>query len=317
MNPLISVIVPVYKVEKYLRRCIDSILAQTYENIEVLLIDDGSPDQSGSICDDYQAKDSRVRVFHKENGGVSSSRNLGLREAKGDYIGFVDADDYISPEMYQSLLNLIEQNNADIAICGYQKEIDKDKFEPYWKDKVQISLDQNEMISNLLTNHYYTCAVCSMLFRKSFISNIAFDERIKHNEDLLYIYEAMKLAEKAMYISEPYYYYCTTDGSATTSGFSDAMMDVVYVSEYILEDIKNRIPELYSLERREFVRNNIICATSASQNGYSNQEHIKRIQKNIRKMMPWYLFSSASMGYKFQAMLISTNWNLYKRVIVH
>lgn len=317
MNPLISVIVPVYKVEKYLHRCIDSILAQTYENIEVLLIDDGSPDQSGAICDDYQAKDSRVRVFHKENGGVSSSRNSGLREAKGDYIGFVDADDYISPEMYQSLLNLIEQNKADIAICGYQKEIDKDKFEPYWKDKVQISLDRNEMISNLLTNHYYTCAVWSMLFRKSFISNIAFDERIKHNEDLLYIYEAMKLAGKAMYISEPYYYYCTTDGSATTSGFSDAMMDVVYVSEYILEDIKNRIPELYSLERREFVRNNIICATSAAQNGYSNKKHIKRIQKNIRKMMPWFLFGSASMGYKFQAMLISMNWNLYKRVIAH
>lgn len=317
MNPLISVIVPVYKVEKYLHRCIDSILAQTYENIEVLLIDDGSPDQSGAICDDYQAKDSRVRVFHKENGGVSSARNLGLRESKGDYIGFVDADDYISPEMYQSLLNLIEQNKADIAICGYQKEIDKDKFEPYWKDKVQISLDRNKMISNLLTNHYFTCSACTMLFNKSLIYRIMFAERIKHNEDLLYIYEAMKLAEKAMYISEPYYYYCTTDGSATTSGFSDAMMDVVYVSEYILEDIKNRIPELYSLERREFVRNNIICATSASQNGCSNQEHIKRIQKNIRKMMPWYLFSSASMGYKFQAMLISMNWNLYKRVIAH
>ena len=96
MDILISIIVPVYKVEKYLRRCIDSILAQTYQNIEVLLIDDGSPDNSGEICDEYAERDSRVRVFHKPNGGVSSARNLGLKEAKGQYIGFVDADDRLA-----------------------------------------------------------------------------------------------------------------------------------------------------------------------------------------------------------------------------
>ena len=117
MGSLISVIIPVYKVERYLPRCIDSILSQTYKNIELLLIDDGSPDSSGDICDEYAEKDPRVRMFHKENGGVSSARNLGLDEAKGDYIGFVDSDDYIAPGMYEKLVELIEDNNADIAVC--------------------------------------------------------------------------------------------------------------------------------------------------------------------------------------------------------
>ena len=122
MNDLISIIVPVYKAEKYLRRCVDSILAQTYQNIEVLLIDDGSPDNSGEICDEYAEKDSRVRVFHKPNGGVSSARNLGLKEAKGDYIGFVDADDYIDKTMYEVLLCNLIKENSDISICSYNQE---------------------------------------------------------------------------------------------------------------------------------------------------------------------------------------------------
>lgn len=317
MNPLISVIVPVYKVEKYLHRCIDSILAQTYENIEVLLIDDGSPDQSGAICDDYQAKDSRVRVFHKENGGVSSARNLGLKEAKGDYIGFVDADDYIDSLMYEVLLNNLKTERADIAICGYQKDLSNGLFEAYWKEKTLLVFNREEMISNLLANRYYTCAVWSMLFKKSLANQVVFDVKRKHNEDLLYIYEVMKLANTASYASDPHYYYCTNEGSATTSGFSDSMMDIVYISEYILIDIKKNLPSLYPLEKREFMRNNIICATGAAKENYNNKENIQRIRKNIKRFLIWYLFSNASLGYKRLALLVSISWSLYKKVIGH
>lgn len=103
MQPLISVIVPIYKVELYLRKCINSILAQTYQNLEVILVDDGSPDQCGIICDEYAKSDSRVRVIHQENSGVASARNAGLQAAQGDYIGFVDSDDWIAPDMYDCL----------------------------------------------------------------------------------------------------------------------------------------------------------------------------------------------------------------------
>ncbi len=115
---MISVIVPVYKVEPYLRQCVESILNQTYRDIEVLLIDDGSPDRCGEICDEYARKDQRIRVFHTENRGLSAARNLGLKEAKGEYIGFVDSDDWIEPDMYEVLLKRMQETGADIGVCG-------------------------------------------------------------------------------------------------------------------------------------------------------------------------------------------------------
>jgi glycosyltransferase involved in cell wall biosynthesis len=120
-GPLVSVIVPVYKAEKWLHRCVDSILAQTMENFELLLIDDGSPDRSGEICDEYAAKDSRVRVFHKENGGVSSARNLGLDNAQGEWISFVDADDLVEENYIAELLSSAK-NDGSLVISGLKKE---------------------------------------------------------------------------------------------------------------------------------------------------------------------------------------------------
>lgn len=118
---LISIIVPVYKVENYLSKCLDSMICQTYKNIEIILVDDGSPDNSGKICDDYAKKDSRIKVIHKENGGLSDARNAGLKIATGKYIGFVDSDDYISVEMYEKLYNQAKKEDADIACCNYYR----------------------------------------------------------------------------------------------------------------------------------------------------------------------------------------------------
>ena len=118
MSPKISIIVPVYKVEPYIHKCIDSILNQTFKEFELILVDDGSPDNCGNICDEYAKKDNRVRVIHKENGGISSARNIGLDVSNGEYIGFVDSDDYIKLDMYERLYNSCKVNNADISIIG-------------------------------------------------------------------------------------------------------------------------------------------------------------------------------------------------------
>lgn len=118
--PLISVIIPVYKVEKYIVKCVESILAQTYRNLEIILVDDGSPDNCPGICDEFAALDTRVRVIHKDNSGVSDARNIGLNVAKGEYIGFIDSDDWIAPNMYETLLASIIKYDADIAVCDYQ-----------------------------------------------------------------------------------------------------------------------------------------------------------------------------------------------------
>ena len=120
-KPLISVIVPVYKVEKYLERCVKSICAQTYQNLEIVLVDDGSPDQCGEMCDMFAKQDSRIRVVHKENGGLSDARNAGLDVMTGDYVGFVDSDDWIEPDMYQVLYERLIKEKAEISCCGMKR----------------------------------------------------------------------------------------------------------------------------------------------------------------------------------------------------
>ena len=123
MDPIISIIVPIYNVGKYLPKCIESILNQTFKNFELILVNDGSTDNSGVVCDDYEKKDTRIKIIHKSNGGVSSARNAGLYVAKGEYIGFVDPDDYIDKNMYEKLYRLCIDNNSDIAICRFNREI--------------------------------------------------------------------------------------------------------------------------------------------------------------------------------------------------
>ena len=126
--PELSVIVPVYKVEKYLSKCIDSILAQTFTDFELILIDDGSPDRCGEICDEYAAKDSRIIVIHQQNKGVSAARNAGLEIAKGKYIGFVDSDDWIEPEMYQILIATANETASELVICGSKQRDESGAF---------------------------------------------------------------------------------------------------------------------------------------------------------------------------------------------
>ena len=121
MEELISVVVPVYNVEKYIDKCINSIINQTYKNLEIILVDDGSPDNCGKICDEYAKKDNRIKVTHKENGGVSSARNIGIKNATGDWLTFVDADDWIENNFVEQLLKIGNQENAEIVLCGYNR----------------------------------------------------------------------------------------------------------------------------------------------------------------------------------------------------
>ena len=145
VNKLLSVIVPVYKAEKHLDRCIESILSQTYGNIELILVDDGSPDACPAMCDSWAGRDWRVRVIHKKNNGASSARNAGLDMASGEYIGFVDADDFIEPDMYETLMKNALENNADRSGCGYFDSSRPNEIEA--DDKVTVLSDKNSIIA--------------------------------------------------------------------------------------------------------------------------------------------------------------------------
>lgn len=227
-NRLVSIIVPVYNVEKYLEECLDAILNQTYRKLQIILVDDGSPDRSGKICDEYAEKDSRVIVIHKNNEGVSSARNDGLAHADGDYIGFVDADDIIAPEMYEELVKAMEQENVDFCMCGYNDYVNGQLI-PHEEPLPSGRCVQDEIRDKLLLPMIGTplsrpaCAAimgsnCRVLYRNHIIkqNGIRF-KKIKIAEDLLFHVEYMCKCTSAWVIPQCFYHYRLNTESATKS----------------------------------------------------------------------------------------------------
>lgn len=316
METTISVIIPVYNAENYLKRCLDSVINQTYKNLEIILIDDGSTDNSGEICDEYAKTDNRIKVIHKENGGVSQARNEGLRVATGEYIGFLDSDDFILHNMYENLIKQLELNDADISICGFAKEIEKGKFEPYFKYDTDCVFDRDEALKNLLQNKYYSCSCSDKLLKRSLLDNIFFDENITHYEDLLFLWQVIKKAKTVAFTSNVYYYYTTNVGSATQSKFSLKKMSMIDVCEYILEDSKSVSPEIYNVARTEFVRNNLMCAKAAVNSKFNDKASICNLRLNVKNNLKHFLNSYLSFGYKIRAVLISLSWRLFVMYVV-
>lgn len=229
-DPKLSVIVPVYKAEKYLERCVDSILAQTFMDFEVLLIDDGSPDGSGDICDEYAFKDTRVRVFHKENGGVSSARNLGLDNIRGDYLTFIDADDWIDVDCFKNGISIVDRDDLDILQYSYKMIREQDgsvicvryyDCTPMgWKEFVQA-------------DHYIVC-VWGNYIRSSIVKthHLRFNETLHLAEDQLFIMKAMSLSSRIAQTKEIYYNYFQNSASATHNSHEE---DMVKSSKALLE----------------------------------------------------------------------------------
>ena len=164
--PLISVIVPIYNVEKYLDRCVDSIINQTYKNLEIILVDDGSPDNCPQMCDDYAKKDSRIKVVHKENGGLSDARNVGMEVATGEYVSFIDSDDYISLDFYETLLETIVDNDSDIVECGVVKFYEDNSFDKYSDDLKVTNYDTVDGLEGLINENPFKQHVWNKLYNQ-------------------------------------------------------------------------------------------------------------------------------------------------------
>ena len=203
-QPKISIIVPIYKVEPYLRKCLDSIVNQTYQNLEIILIDDGSPDRCGEICDEYAAKDGRITVIHKTNGGLSSARNAGLDAATGEYIGFVDSDDWIEMDMYEYLLSNVLSKNADICICGRYEEYENKFFiKRYLGEEL---LNKEDAVCALLKNDLIQNFVWDKLWRRKLFDNICFPVGRTY-EDLAIVHRLFERAEVILCLPEAKYHY--------------------------------------------------------------------------------------------------------------
>ncbi len=234
----ISVIVPVYNVEKFLEKCVDSILGQTYKNLEVILVNDASPDNCSDICRRLAEKDSRIIVIeHEKNKGVSASRNSGLDIATGDFIGFVDGDDWVESDMYEYLLKSLIEHEADIAQCNwYYEEADGKSLTQLVKANEIIVHDKHTALHNFFLGTDVSYSLWSKLFNRKVIGNLRLNERYKRSEDVLFIYHILK-KEATIVVTNLSKYHYVKHSESCISKFNETFFDNVTVAHFMLQDV--------------------------------------------------------------------------------
>lgn len=264
--PKISVIVPVYKAEKYLHKCVDSLLAQTFTDFEILLIDDGSPDKSGEICDEYALKDNRIRVFHKENGGVSSARQCGLDNARGEYVIHADPDDWVEANMLEELYAKAKEEDADMVICDYYNDSNNKSI--YVKQSP--SLCSHNMVLMELFQHLHGACWNKLVRRICFnVYNIKFPKNFNFCEDLFVSVSLLVYRIKVTYLAKSYYHYVRdyNEDSVVKLYSKDKVQEDNSMKESILRLINQAFPNnltLYSIAE-DFLNSLLISRAFAGQ----------------------------------------------------
>lgn len=253
MKDKISIIIPVYNVSKYLPECMDSVLSQTYKNLEIILVNDGSTDESGKSCDSYSQKDKRIKVIHKKRGGPSDARNAGLSAATGKYIGFVDSDDYIEPDMYETLLKILSIYDADIAGCPFY-HIKRGKIinQKYFTGTV-AQFNTISALEELIMQRSFSNNVWNKIYKKKLIQDIEFPVNVYRGEDMIFNYKAFVGAKKSVYVDTPKYYYFYRQDSIMHSHVYVKEVDDLYQFIERLEFISINFPSLFNLTQKKLI----------------------------------------------------------------
>ncbi len=273
-NPKVSVIIPVYNVEQYLDRCINSIIHQTYANLEIILVDDGSTDTSGYMCDEWKQKDSRISIIHKENAGLGFARNSGLEIITGDYVSFVDSDDYIKLDAYEKLIKRLKESNADVCYfgCDYDDHGDitvgsqKFPLEVYDKkqiDELLLPISFGKSIQKK-ADKYGIGSVCCGIYRSRLFSNLGLrfgSEREVLCEDILFTSELLTSVESVAFVNENFYYYCYNGSSLTHSFRKDRFekSQKFYILQIDLIREKGLSRKCLDRAKNSFLINIIVC----------------------------------------------------------
>lgn len=301
---LITVIVPVYKVENYIDECVKSIVGQTYRNLEIILVDDGSPDKCPSICDSWARKDNRVKVFHKKNGGLSSARNYGLNYATGDFICFVDSDDFLSHDAIEQMYNNISDNHDVGIVSGmiYRYENgNKNSFKKKWV-LTEPRLVSSDELAIKIVDESVSYTVWNKLYRKEILENVRFKEG-RNNEDTLFMYsisKVMKVKKLSMLeISSYVYYYRWRENSITTSFKTPLAIDAIQNLEDMMNDCKDIDQHLFEIIYFQYTRRLFFFLESMLLNKNWESSYFKQYQRKIRKIPFRYLLHH----YKFNDLI--------------
>jgi len=304
----ISVIVPVYNVESYVRRCLDSVISQTYSNLEIICVDDGSTDNSGRICDEYAAKDERIRVFHKQNGGLSSALNVGLDNFTGDYIGFADSDDWLEHDMYNVLYRALKEKYVPISVAGYYKDTDSESI--IMSNSIQIPdgiISTRELLLYPLKRDHYM-GYCGYVWNKLYSANlvkskeISFENEIKYGMDIVF-YTTVVISNKCtgVYTDKPLYHYYQRDTAITKSKSMDIKKDILKVYKRVEELLNTHgYTDLSFWARGFYCYHASVIANIAKEN--NDEEILSLMQAEIREHIDDYIETNREFPEKFESM---------------
>lgn len=248
MHPLISVIVPIYKVEKYLCKCVDSIINQTYKNLEIILVDDGSPDNCGAICDDYAKKDSRITVVHKENGGLSDARNAGMKIATGEYVSFIDSDDYISEDFIETLYNISVNENSDIVECNLYRFREQDIIEVSESPLKNETFETEKALAMLIQENEFHQHVWNKLYKSDIALKVPF-EKGKLNEDEFWTYQIFGQAKKVSKVNKEMYFYLQRETSIMGNNYNLRRLDALEAKLNRQKYIEDKFSEISTISK--------------------------------------------------------------------
>lgn len=306
MDTLISVIIPAYNIEAYIAKTLDSVLAQTHEHLEIIVVNDGSKDGTGGVLDAYAARDCRIKVIHKENGGVSSARLRGVAEAAGAWIGFVDGDDYVEPQMYARLLENARKHHAQISHCGYQMVFPSGKTDYYYNTGKIIPQPGEQGCTDLLRGHQVEPGLWNKLYRRELFEGLEkwLDTSIRINEDLLMNFYLFRKAKMAVFEDVCPYHYVLRKGSAATSRVNaHKLQDPLKVRHLLLKETEG-VPQWYEAVEGHLIYQLITGATM----GLGDQKdlirpHRRAVRKELRHRLPGIL-RGRTVGVKTKIMAL-------------
>lgn len=288
MQPLVSIIIPIYNVGNYLSDCINSVRNQTYKNTEIILIDDGSTDNSPSVCDSFAAEDSRIKVFHIKNGGVANARNLGLKDAAGDYFCFIDGDDTVAPNYIEFLYELIVKYDADISCCSYlykwqdgREKCTMRTDKP--KDYIESAMGKEVLSSILYGDSSFLPSCCVKLFKSELKKAVCFP-RYRVGEDFLACLDYYAEAKKVVFGNEPLYFYLQNDASVMHTTNISKYYDIVLTADKIYEKAVAVNPELKTAASHYVIETNMIMLMKLQyeKNEKEKTDHVKQNIKRYR-----------------------------------
>lgn len=313
--PIVSIVVPVYNVEQYLEYCVASLKQQTLKNIEIILVDDGSPDNSGKICDELAKTDERITVIHKENGGLSSARNAGIKAARGKYIGFVDSDDWIEPDMYENLLNLIESHDADIADCDMIETAERAYVTNEQTQEIEV-LSQKDALNIFfrITKANINYCVCDKLFKKELFDKVQFTEGIIF-EDIDFNFRVLLHVNRVVNTNAPHYYYFKNPEGISRNSLREKDLELLKVWDNIVGWSKEQLPEYvthaeFNRKRADF---GLLCKMfkyGTRNDGTDYAEIRKNLLKSIRKNYFSLMKGKLPVNRKILLTLMAINYRL-------